>query len=62
VVTGEEAQANVVDIIFIISGNSGEDTARYAMTLVGGQWKISRRLPLDMPELGAPTQIPINPR
>ncbi|MBN1220925.1 MAG: hypothetical protein JXM69_18530 [Anaerolineae bacterium] len=61
VVTGEEAQTNVVDIIFVIKGNAGEERARYAMRWVEGQWKISRRLPLDMPELGAPTEIPANP-
>ncbi|MBN1991786.1 MAG: hypothetical protein JW953_03720 [Anaerolineae bacterium] len=61
VVTGEEAGRNVVDITFAVKDRNGvsqEETRRYHMTSVNGQWKIHRRLELDeMPELGQPTQI-----
>ena len=59
VVTGEEGQFNVVDIIFVIARGDAvrEETARFEMRLVNGQWKIVKRLPLDIPALGAPTEI-----
>ena len=59
VVTGEEGQFNVVDIIFVIARGDAvrEETARFEMQLVNGQWKIVKRLPLDIPALGAPTEI-----
>ncbi|MEM7345741.1 MAG: hypothetical protein AAF485_15970 [Chloroflexota bacterium] len=56
VVTGEEAQFNIVDIYFVANGNPLQ-TARFEMGLVNGQWKIIRGLSLDLPELGAATQI-----
>ena len=62
VYTDEEAQLGVVDITFAIVDNltlvSREETARYEMNRVDGRWKIAKRLPLDMPALGAPTQVP----
>jgi len=60
VVTGEEAQANAVDIIFSLQSDSEPDerVARYRMALVGGQWKIYGRLSdPDLPELGAPSTL-----
>jgi hypothetical protein len=66
VYTGEQAQLDVVDITFAIVDNltlvSREETARYEMRYVDGRWKIFKRLPLDMPALGAPTQVPDNPQ
>ncbi len=56
VVTGEEAQFNVVDITFVSSGNP-LDTMRYEMRSVQGQWKIARRLELDLPTLGSPVEV-----
>ena len=41
VVTGEQAQENLVDIIFTVNGAPLE-TRRYEMRLVEGQWKILR--------------------
>jgi hypothetical protein len=61
VVTGEEAQTNVVDITFVV-GKDKEQTARYVMTLVNGQWKMARRVLVDLPALGAPTQLPATPQ
>lgn len=43
VVTGEEAQLNVVDVDFVTDGNALQ-TARYRMELIEGQWKIVERL------------------
>jgi len=57
VVTGEEAQFNVVDIAFIANGAPLE-TARYEMGQVDGQWKIQRRVAVQPLSLDAPTQIP----
>jgi hypothetical protein len=59
VVTGEEAQFNVVDITFAIArdGSVREETARFEMRLIEGKWKIVRRLPLDMPPLGSPIEV-----
>jgi hypothetical protein len=66
VYTDEQAQLGVVDITFAIVDNltlvSREETARYEMKLVDGRWKIAKRLPLDMPALGTPTQVPANPQ
>jgi hypothetical protein len=62
VYTGEQAQLGVVDITFAIIDNltlvSREETARYEMSRVDGLWKIVKRLPLDKPALGAPTEVP----
>ncbi len=62
VVTGEQGQSSAVDITFVIAGNAQEQMVRYAMAKVGDQWKINHRLPLDLPTLGAPTQIPATPQ
>jgi hypothetical protein len=60
-VTGEQAQSDVVDITFTLSGDPQEQTRRFAMTWVDGQWKITRRLQVNTPALGAPSQIQTNP-
>jgi len=60
VVTGEEAQANAVDIVFSLQsdGEQTERVARYRMSLVGGEWKIYGRLSdPDLPELGDPSTL-----
>jgi len=57
VVTGEQAQFNVVDITFA-TGSSPLDTARYEMGLIEGQWKILRRVPVEPLALDSPTEIP----
>ena len=57
VVTGEQAQLNVVDIAFTVDGAPLE-AARYEMGLAEGRWKIIRRLPLDTLALDAPIQLP----
>ncbi len=61
VVTGEQAQANAVDIVFSLQSDGGgesERVARYRMSLVDGQWKITGRLSdPDLPELGAPSTL-----
>jgi hypothetical protein len=59
VVTGEQAQANVVDVSFSLESNGQtESVARYRMSLVGGQWKIHGRLTgPDLPELGDPSTL-----
>jgi hypothetical protein len=60
VVTGEQAQANAVDIVFSLQsdGEQSERIARYRMTLVGGQWKITGRLSgPDLPALGDPSTL-----
>ena len=59
VVTGEQAQFNVVDINFAVANNGSvvEEVARFEMRLVNGQWKIIGRLPLDIPELGQPIEV-----
>ena len=60
-VTGEQAQSDVVDITFTLSGDPQEQARRFAMTWVDGQWKITRRLPVNTPTLGEPSQIQANP-
>jgi hypothetical protein len=59
VVTGEQAQANAVDIVFTLDdGEQSERVARYRMSKVGGQWKIYGRLSdPDLPELGDPSTL-----
>ncbi|MDX1521787.1 MAG: hypothetical protein R3264_09185 [Anaerolineae bacterium] len=60
VVTGEQGQENVVEISFNVNvgGSVTEQTLRYEMRLIDGQWKIVRRLPFDaLPTLGTPTEI-----
>ncbi len=54
VVTGEEAQLNVVEVNF--TADSPVETARqFKMTLVNGQWKIAG--PADATVSGTPTEI-----
>ncbi len=58
VVTGEQAQYNIVDISFVVNG-SPLQALRYAMVLVNGEWKILRRLPITEPVLeAAPIEVP----
>jgi hypothetical protein len=57
VVTGEQAQLNIVEISFV-ADNSAVQTARFKMQLVDGRWKMVRRVPLEeLPPLSAPTRI-----
>ncbi|HXV99265.1 MAG TPA: PKD domain-containing protein, partial [Anaerolineae bacterium] len=53
VVTGEEGQQNLVDIIFTVNGAPLE-TRRYEMSLVEGQWKIFRAFRLIAPPAESP--------
>jgi hypothetical protein len=53
VVTGEQAQENLVDIIFTVNGAPLE-TRRYEMRLVEGQWKILRAFRLVTSALASP--------
>jgi hypothetical protein len=55
VVTGEQAQMNVVDIVFTTS-NGFSAARRFQMELIEGQWKIVsvRQIPFELPPL-APT-------
>lgn len=57
-VTGEQAQFNVVDITFVVGGTL--ETVRYEMRLIEGEWKIVRRLEADVPALGAQEFTPTN--
>ncbi len=59
VVTGEEAQFNVVDIVFAVAqgGSTVEQFARYEMRLIEGEWKILGRLEADLPQLGSPVEV-----
>ena len=59
VVTGEQAQFNVVDITYTVAtgGATVEETARFEMRLIEGKWKIVTRLPLDIPTLGSPIEV-----
>lgn len=59
VVTGEQAQANAVDVVFFLGdGEQSERLARYRMSKVGDQWKIYGRLSdPDLPELGDPSTL-----
>ncbi|MCB0209250.1 MAG: hypothetical protein KDJ52_07965 [Anaerolineae bacterium] len=56
VVTGEEAQLNLVDITFSVNGRL--ETVRYEMQLVEGQWKMVRRLEFDSTALDTPVELP----
>jgi hypothetical protein len=61
VVTGEQAQANVVDMVFSMENNGNgpsERAIRYRMARVGDQWKIYGRLSgPDLPQLGDPSTL-----
>jgi hypothetical protein len=57
VVTGEQGQQNLVDIIFTVNGAPLE-TRRYEMRLVEGQWKILRAFRLVASAVEASSQSP----
>jgi hypothetical protein len=58
-VTGPQPQLNVVDIAFIANGSPIE-TARFAMRLVDGQWKIARRVEADTLTLDSSSSIQLS--
>ncbi len=60
VVTGEQAQQNVVDITFTTGANRDEasvEIARYEMLFIKGKWKILRRIELN-PLAESPIEVP----
>lgn len=54
VVTGEQGQVGMVDIVFAVNG-SARQTARYELGLQAGKWKILRRLQAPQTVCSAPT-------
>jgi len=61
VVTGEQAQQNLVDIIFTVN-DAPLETRRYEMKLVEGQWKLLRAFRLVTSALESSNQVPTVPQ
>ena len=56
VVTGEEPQCNVVEVV-VVADNSPQQTLWYSMGIVTGQWKIFRRLDPEDPVCPVPAEL-----